>query len=298
MTEPPAGISQNYAFEHLKFGLVPSWAKPADPTPVNKGKQNEGDKYSHELGKYESKYFNCRRESLAQHRAVWSSCKKHRCVIPIQGYFEWLKTKNEKIPYFIHSKSTPLIFLAGFFSHNYNYKDNFNINDEYLSSFTVITAPAEKSDKYDLSWLHARKTLVIEPGSKAWFLWLDPKRDWDDSLIEEVLNSKTNESYANIEGYRVSSDVGNPTNKGENILKKVDEKKNTSVSDFFKVKKELRVKKEGKDPHEEKHVSNRVKQEPRDEGEVSIKIEGDALPPKRTRHGRDEAPKKVKTEVD
>lgn len=196
------------------------------------------------------------------------------------------------------TQNLPLNLLAGFFSHNYNYKDNFNINDEYLSSFTVITAPAEKSDKYDLSWLHARKTLVIEPGSKAWFLWLDPKRDWDDSLIEEVLNSKTNESYANIEGYRVSSDVGNPTNKGENILKKVDEKKNTSVSDFFKVKKELRVKKEGKDPHEEKHVSNRVKQEPRDEGEVSIKIEGDALPPKRTRHGRDEAPKKVKTEVD
>lgn len=297
MTEPPAGISQNYVFEHLKFGLVPSWAKPVDPTPVNKGKQNEGDKYSRELGKHESKYFNCRRESLAQHRAVWSSCKRHRCVIPIQGYFEWLKTKNEKIPYFIHSKSAPLIFLAGFFSHNYNYKDNFNVNDEYLSSFTVITAPAEKSDKYDLSWLHVRKTLVIEPESKAWFLWLDPKKDWDDSLIEEVLNSKTNESYASIEGYRVSNDVGNPTNKGESILRKVDEKKNTSVSDFFKVKKELGVKKKAKDPHEEENVGNRVKQEPRDEGEVSVKMEGDASLPKRTRHGRDEAPKKVKTEI-
>lgn len=297
MTEPTKDITQNYVIEPLKFGLVPSWAKPVDSTPVNKGKQNEGEKFSRELGKHESKYFNCRRESLAQHRAVWSSCKKHRCVIPIQGYFEWLKTKNAKVPYFIHSKTTPLIFLAGLYSHNYNYKENFNVNNEYLSSFTVITAPAEKSDKYDLSWLHTRKTLIIEPGSKAWFRWLDPTTDWDDSLIEEVLNSKTNEAYANIEGYQVSNDVGNPSNKSEDVLKKVNGKKNTSVSDFFK--KELGVKKEQKGSQPEGvHIASNIKREPtKTAKEPEIKIENDAAPSKRTKQGRDDNPKKVKTEA-
>ncbi|KAG5421992.1 hypothetical protein I9W82_001085 [Candida metapsilosis] len=305
MSQPQPGISQSYIVEPSKFGLVPAWAKPEDPTPVNKGKQNEGEKYSRELGKHESKYFNCRRESLAQHRAVWSSCKKHRCVIPIQGYFEWHKINNEKIPYFIHSKSAPLIFLAGFYSHNYNYKDNFNVGDEYFSSFTVITAPAEKSDKYDLSWLHTRKTLVIEPGSKAWFQWLDPSRDWDDSLIEEVLNSKTNEAYANIEVYRVSNDVGNPSNKSESVLKKVSDKTASSVSDFFKPKKEKDVKKVKQEPEEkgrepevkaegDAHES-RIKQEPGEKGrEPEVKIEDEAPPCKRTLHGRDDSSKKVK----
>ncbi|KAI5961736.1 hypothetical protein CANMA_003713 [Candida margitis] len=301
MAEPQEGVTQKYVFEPSKFGLVPSWAKPTDPTPVNKGKQNEGEKYSRELGKHESKYFNCRRESLAEHRAVWSSCKKHRCVVPIQGYFEWLKTKNEKTPYFVHSQTAPLIFLAGFFSHNYNYKDNFNVKDECLSTFTVITAPAEKLDKYDLSWLHTRKTLVIKPGSAAWFKWLDSKREWDDSLIDEVLNTKTNEAYASIEAYQVSNDVGNPSNKSENILKKVNGKK--GVSDFFKkhVKQEgentkgSSIKQEGEDVE-----SSSFKQEPSEDGkEMKVKTESSSQPSsKRSKHGRDDSSKKVKIEGD
>ncbi|KAI5962006.1 hypothetical protein KGF57_001546 [Candida theae] len=298
MAEPSSDIAQSYIVEPSKFGLVPTWAKPCDPTPVNKGKQNEGEKYSRELGKHESKYFNCRRESLAEHRAVWSSCKKHRCVIPIQGYFEWLKTKNEKIPYFIHSKTAPLIFLAGFYSHNYNYKDNFNVNGEYLSSFTVITAPAEKSDKYDLSWLHSRKTLVIEPGSKEWFSWLDPNRDWDDSLIPEVLNSNTNEAYAGIEGYRVSNDVGNPSNKSESILRKVANVKARSVSDFFKPKKEPVMKNEDTISADQKDARNIKQEHSENVKEPEIKTEDDHQSSKRTNHDRDDSSKRVKTERD
>ncbi|KAI5955793.1 hypothetical protein KGF54_001295 [Candida jiufengensis] len=236
-------ITTKYVFEKSKFGLIPVWAKPQDSTPTNEGKSNQGEPYSKELGKTEGKYFNCRKESLDQHRSVWSSCKKHRCVIPIQGYFEWLKDKKsgDKTPYFVHSSKEPLVFLAGFYSHNYNYKENFNNQkgeQEFLSSFTIVTGPALKNDEYnDLSWLHSRKPIMIEPNTKEWDDWLNPKNEWNDDLIEIVLNCNSNKAYASIEGYQVSKDVGNPSNKSEDILKKIGGKtKQNNINDFFKPK--------------------------------------------------------------
>lgn len=236
MAELPEGYNAKYVFEPSKFGLVPVWAKPEDPTPVNQGKENQGKPYSRELGRHEGRYFNCRRESLEQNKPVWSSAKKYRCVIPIQGYFEWQKgkEKDEKTPYFVHSTSAPFIYLAGFYSHNYNYKEDFNVNDEFLSSFTIVTGPADKTDEYsDISWLHPRKPIFIKPGTKAWYDWLKPSGSWSNMLLAESLNSAKNIAYKNIDCYRVSNKVGNPTNKGKEILKKVGDRNISPISNFF-----------------------------------------------------------------
>lgn len=231
--DAPKGFDYKYAIEPLKFGLVPSWLKPNDPTPVREGKETQGPKYSQEIGKNEAKYFNCRRESLDQSKSVWNSAKKFRCVIPIQGYFEWMKIENNKIPYFVHSATAPLCFLAGFYSHNYHYSENRNVKNEYLSTFTIITTPASKGDEYDLSWLHSRKPMLIQPGSQEWFEWLDPNKPWSNSLIGEVLNSTSNQAYADIEAYKVTKDVGNPSNNGVDMISKIDSKKQKPIGLFF-----------------------------------------------------------------
>lgn len=49
------------------------------------------------------------------------------------------------------------------------------MKDQYLSTFTIITAPAAKGDEFDLSWLHTRKPMLIKPGSQEWFEWLNQK---------------------------------------------------------------------------------------------------------------------------
>ncbi|RLV94379.1 putative peptidase [Spathaspora sp. JA1] len=166
---------------------------------------------------------------------------KHRCVIPIQGYFEWLKSRNAKVPYYVHSTSSDLIYLAGFYSHNYNYP-----GDDYISSFTIITAPALKTDTNDISWLHDRKPVFLQPGSKEWKDWLDPNKPWDDSMIETCLESAANKAYVHIEGYPVSDKVGVPSNKGEDVTKRVNSQ--ASISSFFQKrekKPEIRVEPRG-----------------------------------------------------
>ena len=268
--DAPEGFDYKYVVEPLKFGLVPSWLKPNDPTPVREGKETEGAKYSQEIGKNEAKYFNCRRESLDQNKSVWNSAKKYRCVIPIKGYFEWLKEDKNKIPYFVHSKTSPLCFLAGFYSHNYHYSENTNVKGQYLSTFTIITAPAAKGDEFDLSWLHSRKPMLIKPGSQEWFEWLNPEKSWNNSLIGDALNSTANQAYADIEAYKVTKEVGNPSNNGIAMIENIDTKKQHSIGLFFKPKKkkeenenvnrndEIKIKEE---PKLKQEKNNETKQE-------------------------------------
>ncbi|KAK6456286.1 uncharacterized protein RJT20DRAFT_43425 [Scheffersomyces xylosifermentans] len=272
-TDPGEGVDYKYIVEPSKFGMVPIWAKPKDPTP-----SANGGKYSRELQRHQSKYFNCRKESLAQHQAIWNSSRKNkRCVIPIQGYFEWIKSKTDKKPYYVHSKSSSIVYLAGLYAHNLNYTENRNVNGEYLSTFTICTGPANHSDEYDISWLHSRKPIFLKPGTKDWYDWLNPDHDWDDKLLDTSLEVAHNQAYKDIEGYPVSNDVGKPANKGENIIKP-NKAAQKSISSFFSpVKKRVkdekperdnkRVKTEDERPHTRKDAE--VKEEEKQDSKPS-----------------------------
>lgn len=225
-----------FVFETLSFGLVPVWATPKNPEPVNKG-TSKGKKYSKEIQAHQAKYFNCRKETLAQGSPVWNSAKGHRCVVPIQGYYEWQKSKTDKLPYYVHSSKDPLVFLAGFYSHNTHYKDNFQDNASgYLSSFTIITGPASSNDKVDLSWLHPRKPLMLKPGTPEWNDWLNPSARWSDDMLHTCLETVNYEVYDSIVTHRVSKDVGNSANQGEYLNKEIKSAKSPQkgIDSFFK----------------------------------------------------------------
>lgn len=214
-------VDFTYVIESLTFGLVPSWAKPTDPEPVQRdGKP--GPPYSKELQRYEGRQFNCRKESMGKGNALptWNSHKRRtRCVVPILGYYEWLKQKNDKIPHFVHSKNTSIIYLAGLYSHNKNYK--MNDGDEYFSSFSIVTGPASKeNDIKDMSWLHSRKPIILNPGSKEWFDWLDPEKDWDDSILDTILDTQKTTAFNDIEGYVVGKSIGKTVSEGKELIEK------------------------------------------------------------------------------
>lgn len=225
-----------YVFETLGFGLIPVWAKPQDPSPTGKG-SNVGEKYSKEVQRNQSRHFNCRKESLQQRSSIWASAKNFRCVVPIQGYFEWIRNEKDKLPYYVHSSKEDLIYLAGFYSHNFNYKDQFNCKNEdkeYFSTFTIVTGPAGKDDRKDLSWLHSRKPLFLKPGSKEWDDWLDPNIEWSDELLDSCLDTVNNEAYDDVVSYRVSKDVGKVTSQGEYLIKEIKKENKKGIDGFFK----------------------------------------------------------------
>lgn len=276
------GAENEYVLEPLKFGLLPKWAKPTSSQAVKRGNRM-GPEFSREVQQYQSKFFNCRKETISQDKSVWTLARNSsRCVVPIQGYFEWQKTKSDKKPYFVHSKHSPLIFLAGLYSHNVNYNETDLVSSDhhYFSSFSIATGPSSGKDSNDLSWLHPRKPIFLKPNTPEWFEWLDPNVPWHNRLLDTALNCDTNIAYEGVTAYLVSSLVGNPSYKGPEAIQEV-KVTQKSINQFFspspKKKERIENKDYGQPPPE-----SLLKKEPLP-GLVTVNEAEKAIPAKRRR---------------
>ena len=98
-------------FELMKWGLVPFWAKEV------------------QIG---YKMINARSETVAEKPAYRKAFKSQRCLVPASGFYEWKKTDDAKIPYYIHLKSNDIMAFAGL----YDLWEN--ENKEMIKSFTII----------------------------------------------------------------------------------------------------------------------------------------------------------------
>lgn len=294
----------NYVIEPLKFGMLPIWAKPKDSQAVKKG-TGFGREYSREVQTYQGKMFNCRKETIAQNQSTWVQPRKQsRCVVPIQGYFEWHKTAKDKVPYFVYLKTSPIIYLAGLYAHNTHYNDTGLVDKgtEFFSSFAIATGPGVgKTKSNDLSWLHSRKPIMLEPNSKAWFDWLVPNNEWNPGLLDLALNTDTNPAYDGLASYVVAKTVGNPTHKDKSVIKEV-KSKQPSIALMFG-KREVKVKSSEEDhasKEDKQQFENAVKVEPRRTQEVKEENDADDVKPqvadKRAHEGGQIVAKRVKIE--
>jgi putative SOS response-associated peptidase YedK len=69
--------------KRMKWGLVPSWA----PDP--------------EIG---NRMINARAETLTEEPSFKRLVQQRRCLIPADGFYEWRREGNRKVPVWIHLK--------------------------------------------------------------------------------------------------------------------------------------------------------------------------------------------------
>ena len=118
--------------------------------------------------------FNARSESLTEKAMFYQLLTKQRCVVPMNGFYEFRDLSNgTKQPYYLHhhDKGKQLL-LAGLYDvwtpHHSGTGKYVQENEESVASVTVLTMDAHKK----LQWLHDRQPLVLsEDLAKA---WLDP----------------------------------------------------------------------------------------------------------------------------
>ncbi|MFI6909261.1 SOS response-associated peptidase [Nonomuraea sp. NPDC050394] len=175
----------------VKWGLVPVWAK--DPS----------------VG---SRMINARAETLAEKPAYKQAFAKRRCLIPADGYFEWMPVegdKKKKQPYFIHPEDGGVLAMAGLYEF---WKDKTRADDDplkWLVTCTVITTDAED----DLGHIHDRMPMMIE--RERWAEWLDPKLT-DTSAAQGLLIPAQS---GRLVAHPVSTDVNNVRNNGPDLIK-------------------------------------------------------------------------------
>lgn len=138
---------------HLyRWGLIPFWAKDM---------------------KIGAKMINARIESIAEKPAFKQAFQKRRCLVPFDGYYEWMKTPEGKIPYRIKLTNTDIFSMAGL------YETWRNPEGKFIHSFTIITKEAEPI----IAHLHDRMPLILLPEQES--LWIDgsvPTKDVMENL--------------------------------------------------------------------------------------------------------------------
>ena len=173
------------------WGLVPLWAK--DP-------------------KIGSRMINARAETLAEKNAFKSAFKRRRCLIPVDGFYEWKKdpsapAKAKKQPYFIHRPDGEPFAFAGL----WEVWKGPNKDQEPLRSCTIITT----SPNEPMAAIHDRMPVILPPS--AWDTWLDRELD-DLDLLGKLLVPSPPEI---ITMHPVSTEVNNVRNKGEHLIEEL-----------------------------------------------------------------------------
>ena len=113
-----------------------------------------------------------------------------RCIIPVDGYYEWKREDKSKIPYYFTKEDNEIMFFAGIHQNN---------------QFCIITREATET----ISTIHHREPLIINHSQVN--NYLNVKKD-----AMETLNSI---KPPNLKFYEISKDVNNPINNDPSIVK-------------------------------------------------------------------------------
>lgn len=150
------------ALELYEWGLVPGWSKKLDKF---------------------SPLINARKETLMEKITFKNLIQNSRCVVPADGYYEWKRESEKKIPYYLSKDDDEIIFFAAIYQNN---------------QFCIITREATEK----ISTIHHREPMII-----------------NQSQINNYLNVKKNamEILSSIKPpslkfHKISKDVNNPIN--------------------------------------------------------------------------------------
>ncbi len=135
----------------MRWGLVPHWAKDLSMS---------------------SRMINARAETVDSKPTYKDSFCCRRCLVPADGFFEWLREDGRKIPYrFILTKGG-LFAFAGLWSRW------LSPQGKEIHSFTIITTEANCL----VRTIHDRMPVILRPENEEY--WLEGK---DRAKLKELL---------------------------------------------------------------------------------------------------------------
>ncbi len=166
---------------HLKWGLIPAWAKDAA--------------IGHRL-------INARAETLSEKPSFRNAFKRRRCLVPASGFYEWSKTADGKQPVFIRMVREQPFAMAGLWE-NWQAPDG-----SAVQSCTLITTTAKDL----LRPVHHRMPVIVP--EHEFERWLDPRQQ-DAAALQTLLRPYAADA---MKYFPVSTHVNNPRNEGPDCI--------------------------------------------------------------------------------
>jgi putative SOS response-associated peptidase YedK len=135
------GAGQGLRLEQLHWGLLASWTKTKTSS---------------------RRPINARAETVAERPMFRDLLRERRCVVPVDGYYEWRTRPGGKLPFWFYLKSGEPFFLAGLWDCWHPRKP-----DALASYILMTTRPNELAAK-----VHDRMPVLLHARDVA--RWLDP----------------------------------------------------------------------------------------------------------------------------
>jgi putative SOS response-associated peptidase YedK len=170
----------NYLYTH--FGYLPSWANSK-----------------------KSMNINARSESIYEKKTFRDSFKFRRCIIPINGFYEWQIGDKEKTPYFVKNLQEDYLALAGIWDEYFDYDLNMKI-----VTVALITCDANER----LGKIHHRMPVVLD--KKDFNKWLHSNDIQEVNSLFQIYPSKS------LELFEVTSDVNKVLFNETSCIKKIE----------------------------------------------------------------------------
>ncbi|NRP19503.1 putative SOS response-associated peptidase YedK [Ensifer adhaerens] len=173
-------------FISARWGLIPSWVKerkPGQPAPIN-----------------------AKAETIATNGMFRGAYKSRRCLVPIDGFFEWKDihgTGKNKQPYAIAMKSGEPFVLAGLWE---TWRDP--ATDEDTRTFCVVTCEPNAM----MATIHDRMPVILR--RQDYDRWLSPETEAHDLMMPfpaELMMM-----------WKIGTKVGSPKNNEVDILDPVE----------------------------------------------------------------------------
>lgn len=160
----------------MRWGLVPAWAP--DPSIGNR-------------------MINARAETVTEKPSFRRLVQQRRCLIPADGFYEWRREGNRKVPVWIRLKKREPFAFAGLWDA---WRDP---EGETLQTFTIITTVPNAL----LRPIHNRMPVIFDALQAK--QWLDPRLSVREADIAAVLAPFPSEQ---MEAHDVSALVNKPEN--------------------------------------------------------------------------------------
>jgi len=163
-----------------RWGLIPFWAKEER---IGNG------------------MINARAETLLQKPSFRTPFKKQRCLVLADGFYEWKRTSDRKIPHRISMRDHEPFAFAGIWEV-WKTPDG-----EDVKTFSIITTEPNELMKP----LHHRMPVIMKQENEE--KWL---QEIDISEAQKMLEPYP---FEDLEAYPISTLVNNPRNNSEDIIK-------------------------------------------------------------------------------
>jgi putative SOS response-associated peptidase YedK len=175
--------------DRVRWGLIPSWAKDA---------------------KIGDRQINARGETLRERPAYRAAFAKRRCLIPVDGFYEWQVVPGRKIkqPVFIHRPGGGIVVFAGLYER---WRDPADPEAPWIRSCAIVTTDANDT----IAPVHNRMPVVLAP--EVHEEWLDPDNH-DVEALSRLLVPAPDDA---LQWYPVSTAVNKPANNSPDLLEPV-----------------------------------------------------------------------------